>query len=265
MSGFVVRGGTVVDGTGAPGVRADVRVRDGVIAEVGRGLAPTASSELDAGGAVVTPGFIDNHTHFDPSLFWDPFVRPDAAARRDHGAHWQLLAVAGADARRAAAGLSVVFCYIEDIPSAAFLEDVPWGWESYAEYRDAARTRRARRPRRVPRRPHPAAHVRDGRRGMGARRPPPSERAQMAALLDDAMRGRRLRVVDVVLRRGRRQPAGADPPRRRRRARRAVRRAGRPRRVRRVHPEPLSPRPRTRSSTSPRSPALAGSPAPGTR
>src|SRR5262249_43213857 len=74
---MLIRGGEVIDGTGAPAWPAEVRVRGGVIAEVGPYLRSEGDEEvIDAGGAVVTPGFIDNHTHFDPSLYWDPFADP---------------------------------------------------------------------------------------------------------------------------------------------------------------------------------------------
>lgn len=125
------------DGTATAGIVADVRVRDDVIVEVGPSLAVDGDTELDAGGAVVTPGFIDNHTHFDPSLFWDPFCDP----MPQHGVTSVLIgncSLSLAPMRRELQdGLSSVFSYIEDIPLPAFLDDVPWGWESYAQYRDA--------------------------------------------------------------------------------------------------------------------------------
>ena len=74
---LLVRGGDVVDGTGAPSLRADVRVRDGRIVEVGANLAPDGEPELDASGALVTPGFIDTHAHTDPQVFWDPSLDPE--------------------------------------------------------------------------------------------------------------------------------------------------------------------------------------------
>ena len=136
-AGVLIRGGTVVDGTGAPGVVADVRVHEGVISEVGPSLTPEGETALDAGGAVVAPGFIDNHTHFDPSLFWDPFCDP----MPQHGVTSVLIgncSLSLAPIRpELRDGLSAVFSYIEDIPLRAFLDDVPWSWESYAEYRDA--------------------------------------------------------------------------------------------------------------------------------
>ena len=76
MGDLLVRGGTIVDGTGGPSRAGDVRVRDGLIVEVGPGLAPDGEPELDASGALVTPGLIDPHTHYDLEMFWDPTLDP---------------------------------------------------------------------------------------------------------------------------------------------------------------------------------------------
>jgi len=73
---IVVRGGTVVDGTGSPGRVADVAIAGGVIQEIGPDL--QGESELDASGCVVAPGFIDIHTHYDAQVFWDPALRPSS-------------------------------------------------------------------------------------------------------------------------------------------------------------------------------------------
>jgi N-acyl-D-amino-acid deacylase len=68
----LVRGGTIIDGTGAPGYCADLRVCGGRIAEIGPSLKAGGETVLDATGAVVTPGIIDPHTHYEATMFWDP-------------------------------------------------------------------------------------------------------------------------------------------------------------------------------------------------
>src|SRR3974377_385575 len=73
---IVIRGGTVVDGTGAPGRQADAAVSGDRIVAVARGL--RGERELDASGQVVAPGFIDIHTHYDAQVFWDPWLTPSA-------------------------------------------------------------------------------------------------------------------------------------------------------------------------------------------
>src|SRR5438105_12227348 len=73
---LVIRGGTVYDGSGSAGHRADVGITDGVITEIGPDL--SGERELDASGCAVTPGFIDIHTHYDAQVFWDPQLRPSS-------------------------------------------------------------------------------------------------------------------------------------------------------------------------------------------
>jgi N-acyl-D-aspartate/D-glutamate deacylase len=75
MHDLVIKGGTVVDGTGTPGRTADVAITDGVITEVGR-VDDAAREVIDADGLLVTPGFVDVHTHFDGQITWDPMLTP---------------------------------------------------------------------------------------------------------------------------------------------------------------------------------------------
>jgi N-acyl-D-amino-acid deacylase len=73
---LVIKGGTLIDGTGAPPRTADLRTVNGRVAEVGTGLSGVAA--IDASGSVVAPGFIDIHTHYDAQVFWDPWLTPSS-------------------------------------------------------------------------------------------------------------------------------------------------------------------------------------------
>jgi N-acyl-D-aspartate/D-glutamate deacylase len=136
MAELVIRGGTVVDGTGRPAYRADVRVAGDRIVEVGRGVDATGARTLDAGGAVVAPGFIDSHTHLDPSMFWDPLCDP----MPQHGVTTALVGNCSLGLvpvrPELVQGVTDVFCYIEDMPPAAFDDGIPWSWETFDQYRD---------------------------------------------------------------------------------------------------------------------------------
>jgi len=132
---LLIRGGTLVDGTGRPARRADVRVEAGFVAELGTDLAPRGERELDATGALVAPGFIDGHTHCDGALFWDP----DCDPAPQHGITTVVtgncslsLAPIAPEWREAVLDM---FCFIEDIPPECFQQGVPWDWRSFAELR----------------------------------------------------------------------------------------------------------------------------------
>jgi N-acyl-D-amino-acid deacylase len=138
MGDLLVRGGVVVDGTGAAARDADVRIRDGRIAEVAPGLEPSGEAVVDARGAVVAPGFLDTHTHFDPGLFWDRTLDP----MPQHGVTSVVigncslsLAPLRPDQRD---GMARVFCHVEDIPRETFDAAVPWSWTTYDGFARAA-------------------------------------------------------------------------------------------------------------------------------
>lgn len=138
MSGDVlIRGGEVIDGTGAAALRADVRVREGRIVEVGADLTPGGEPEVDAGGAVVTPGFIDTHAHTDPQVFWDRSLDPEPL----HGVTTMLVGNCSLSLfpvnERTRGVVADLFAYIEDVPRHLFDDSVPWTWTDYAGYRDA--------------------------------------------------------------------------------------------------------------------------------
>ncbi len=132
----LLRGGEVLDGTGAPAVRADVRVRDGHIVEVAPDLRPDGESVVDASGAFVAPGFIDSHAHTDPQVFWDPTLDPEPL----HGVTTMLIGNCSLslhpvnDTTRG--DLADLFAYVEDVPRHLFDDQVPWTWSDYAGYRD---------------------------------------------------------------------------------------------------------------------------------
>jgi N-acyl-D-aspartate/D-glutamate deacylase len=134
MRDLLICGGTVVDGTGAPGRAADVRIQDGRIVEVGPGLQPTGGRVIDATGAIVAPGFIDSHTHLDANIFWDPLCDPMVM----HGVTSAVIgncSLSFAPVRpQMRAALCDVFSYLEDIPVGVFKQIVPWNWETFEEY-----------------------------------------------------------------------------------------------------------------------------------
>jgi N-acyl-D-aspartate/D-glutamate deacylase len=136
MHDLIVRGGTVVDGTGAPARTADVAVSDGVIVEIGR-VSGSAREEIDADGALVTPGFVDVHTHYDGQATWDDQLSPSCW----HGVTTVVMGNCGVgfapvkpDKHEWLIGLMEG---VEDIPGAALSTGIQWGWESFEEYLDA--------------------------------------------------------------------------------------------------------------------------------
>lgn len=141
MFDLVVRNGLVADGTGLPPFRADVAVRDGRVVQVGPLPAAVAGTEIDAAGAVVAPGFVDIHTHFDAQLSWDPHASPAL----EHGVTTVVtgncslsLAPLRAEQR---ARLSRMFGQIEQMPLALFEDGVDWSWETFGEWVAARRGR----------------------------------------------------------------------------------------------------------------------------
>ncbi len=137
---IVIRGGTLVDGSGAPGRPADVAVRDGRIAAIGPRL--TAAVELDASGQVVAPGFIDIHTHYDAQVFWDPDLSPSSF----HGVTTVVAGNCGFSiAPTRAAGVEMLvrtLQHVEDMSFDTLMAGVPWDeFESFPEYLDTVERR----------------------------------------------------------------------------------------------------------------------------
>ena len=140
MHDLVIRGGTVADGTGAPTRTADVAITDGVITEVGSVDGP-ARREVDADGALVTPGFVDVHTHYDGQASWDDLLTPSCW----HGVTTVVMGNCGVGFAPVAPDrhewLIGLMEGVEDIPGAALSEGIQWGWESFPEYLDAIEAR----------------------------------------------------------------------------------------------------------------------------
>ncbi|OBK48671.1 hypothetical protein A5656_29035 [Mycobacterium gordonae] len=141
---LIIRGGTVVDGTGSPPMTADVAVRDGVIVDVGR-VDGGAKRTIDADGLTVTPGFVDVHTHFDGQATWDPHLTPSCW----HGVTTAIMGNCGIGFAPVRLDrhewLVDLMEGVEDIPGSALAEGITWEWESFGEYLDAL----ARMPRAV--------------------------------------------------------------------------------------------------------------------
>ncbi|MEZ5550945.1 MAG: amidohydrolase family protein [Pseudomonadales bacterium] len=138
---LVIRGGTVIDGTGGPAQQADLAIRDGVITEVGR-VSGKGRRELDAAGALVTPGFVDIHTHYDGQATWSNRLAPSS----HHGVTTVVMGNCGvgfAPVRATDHELLVELMEgVEDIPGAVLHEGVPWSWESFPQYMDFLSQRR---------------------------------------------------------------------------------------------------------------------------
>ena len=135
MHDLIVRGGTVVDGTGAPCRVADVAVDDGRITEVGP-VGADAAEVIDATGKLVTPGFVDVHTHYDGQVTWDPLLTPSSW----HGVTTIVMGNCGvgfAPARPDQHDWIIGLMEgVEDIPGAALAAGIRWGWETFPEFLD---------------------------------------------------------------------------------------------------------------------------------
>ncbi|MFO0687502.1 MAG: amidohydrolase family protein [Myxococcota bacterium] len=132
MSSIVIRGGQVIDGTGRPGHAADVLIRDGRIAEIGPRLSGDAT--LDAAGAVVAPGFIDIHTHYDAQVFWDPALTPSCF----HGVTTVVAGNCGFTIAPTRAAdretIALTLEKVEDMNPASLMAGIPWDFETFPEY-----------------------------------------------------------------------------------------------------------------------------------
>jgi N-acyl-D-aspartate/D-glutamate deacylase len=186
MHDLVIRGGTIVDGSGGPARSGDVAVDGGRLRQVG-GKAGAARRELDADGLLVTPGWVDIHTHYDGQVTWDPYLTPSFF----HGVTTVVMGNCGVgfaparpDRHRWLIGLMEG---VEDIPGTALAEGIRWEWESFPEYLDAL----DRMPRALDvasQVPHGAvrAYVM-GERGAKNEKPTPEDIEAMAEIVREAL------------------------------------------------------------------------------
>ena len=140
MHDLVIRGGQVVDGTGAPARTADVAIDGDRIVEVGT-VDGTGRQEIDADGALVAPGWVDVHTHYDGQAIWDAEMAPSA----HHGVTTAVMGNCGVGFAPVRPGeedfLVEVMEAVEDIPGTALHEGIEWQWETFGQYLDAVATK----------------------------------------------------------------------------------------------------------------------------
>ncbi|MEL0112989.1 MAG: amidohydrolase family protein, partial [Rickettsiales bacterium] len=184
---LVIRGGTVVDGTGAPARAADVAISAGRIAEVGR-VTAAGREEIDARDRLVIPGFVDVHTHYDAQVTWAQQILPSSA----NGVTTVLMGNCGvgfAPVRPDHHDLLIALMEgVEDIPEVVMQEGLPWNWESFPDYLDSleGRTYDVDVATQVP---HAALRVFVmGERGAEREEATAADRAEMARLAAEGMR-----------------------------------------------------------------------------
>src|SRR5262245_55763228 len=133
---LVLRGGMIVDGSGSPRYRADLGIRNGRIAMIGRLKAHEGEQALDAGGLIVAPGFVDLHTHYDAQVFWDPYCSISGW----HGITSAVIGNCGFGFAPVRAELReramLTMTRVEAIPYASMKVGMPWDWVSCPEYLD---------------------------------------------------------------------------------------------------------------------------------
>tara|TARA_R110002072_G_scaffold4764_3_gene33275 strand:+ start:3078 stop:4820 length:1743 start_codon:yes stop_codon:yes gene_type:complete len=137
---LLIKNGTVVDGTAAPAYRADVRLQDGHIDEIGENLSATGDERVvDATDCIVAPGFIESHTHYDGSMWWDDRLDPLPG----YGATTQVMGNCGfataplSDDAAVRREVVKIFSFFEDIPEEPFIASLPWDWRTWPEYKES--------------------------------------------------------------------------------------------------------------------------------
>jgi len=187
MHDLVIRGGTVVDGTGAARFVADVAVDGGIVTAIGK-ISAAGREEIDASGKVVAPGFVDIHTHYDGQATWDSEMAPSSW----HGVTTVVMGNCGVGFAPAKKDkhdwLIGLMEGVEDIPGTALAEGMTWDWETFPEYLDALE----RRPRTIDVATHvPHGAVRAyvlGDREMPGAVPTDADIAEMSRIVEEGIR-----------------------------------------------------------------------------
>jgi N-acyl-D-amino-acid deacylase len=184
----LIKGGMLIDGSRTPRYRADIAIKNGLVAEIGHIAEHRADKILDAHGLHVAPGFVDLHTHYDAQVFWDPYCSISSW----HGVTTVVIGNCGfgfapvAPAARERAMLSMT--RVEAIPLAAMREGLPWDWESFPEYLDSVE----RTPKAMNIVPYvPIGPILISVLGLddakAGRLPTPAEHAQMCHILEQSL------------------------------------------------------------------------------
>ena len=159
---LVIKNGTVVDGTGAPRVHADIAIKDGTIAEIGK-VSGGAQRTIDAGELIVAPGFVDPHTHYDAQICWDPLL----SCTSWHGVTSVVMGNCGVGIAPCKPEVHEIAAWdlvnVEAIPFDALAKGITWDWVSFPEFMDAAAAPRRRDQRRLSRSADAVSPFRDGR------------------------------------------------------------------------------------------------------
>jgi N-acyl-D-amino-acid deacylase len=187
MHDLVIRGATIIDGTGAESFAGDVTVDNGTLTSVG-GTAGAAQREVNADGALITPGWVDIHTHYDGQATWDPLLMPSSL----HGVTTLLFGNCGVGFAPAKPqhreSLIELMEGVEDIPGSALVEGLEWDWETFPEFLDALE-RRERVLDVGAQMPHHALRVYVmGERAIRHERASAADIAEMARLTEEAIR-----------------------------------------------------------------------------
>ena len=182
---LLIKNGTVVDGSGAPPVRADIAVAQGKIAEIGK-ITAGAKKVIDASDLTVSPGFIDHHTHYDAQICWDPVISPSSW----HGVTSVIMGNCGVGLAPCKPAVREIAAWdlvnVEAIPFDVLSQGVTWDWETFPEYMDAADRRGSGINLGFMAPLTPFRHYVMGEESM-ERAATPEETSQIAALLREAM------------------------------------------------------------------------------